>query len=175
MVRLRRKARTQRTCGEDMHPAAVLRTRPKTTEPLLGLSRRPFPTMPSRSARLLAWRSPLRREQQQLIGCLCQKESSPQENGPGCIRRGHQVSSPDGETMRPSEDARLHSVASSGGQALRQIKRHRWATPQRPRRGGRRRRQTSGGFSPEWGGLWGAKNDLGLPTLISSGRLEPLV
>ena len=61
---------------------------------------------------------PLRREQQQLNECLCQKESRPQENGPGCIRRGHQVSSPTG---RPSEDARSHSVANRGGQALRQI------------------------------------------------------
>ena len=39
MVRLRRKTRTRRTRSEDMHPAAVLRTRPKTTAPLLGLSR----------------------------------------------------------------------------------------------------------------------------------------
>src|ERR1700752_2304272 len=109
---------------------------------------------------------PLRREKQQLIGCLCQKESSPQENGPGCIRRGHQVSSPDGETMRPSEDARLHSVASSSGQALRH--------------GGQPHNAPGPGdadavkpleVSPRNGGLArfrGAKNDLDVLVLISS-------
>jgi len=43
-------------------------------------------------------------------GLFALKESCPQENGPGCIRRGHQVCHPTG---RPSEDARSHDVSLS--------------------------------------------------------------
>jgi hypothetical protein len=69
--------------------------------------------------------------------------------------------------MRPSEDARSHSVANRGGQALRQIN-----TKTAPARGTPRPSNLLGRFLPGIGGHWGfrgAKNDLDLLALISSG------
>jgi hypothetical protein len=119
---------------------------------------------------------PLRREQRQLIGCLCQKESSPQENGPGVHPPGLSGFVTRWGDHRGTPDCILSLVAAG-----KHCDRSKGIGGQRqngPGAGGRRGRQTSwGGFSPEWGlaRFRGAKNDLGLPTLISSGRLEPLV
>src|SRR6516225_8991379 len=82
--------------GEEPNPKRRIRPSARLSLP----SRQSLPTRPSRSARLPAWYSPSAViKHRQLIEGLCQKESSPQEKGPGVHPLGPKGFVPDRETI----------------------------------------------------------------------------